>query len=177
MKMSEDKVITSNVIETVSDAAKQAASLMLRKVASEYGLDSNDIFLTYDNGNFVYKVNRGDKVEIVCGQDMRPTNPKEFGKQLRQVLSFISDKRMVSCKSLESVNTIKARNDKYQEQYRNMRKSKLLPQSQLVYRKFTSIMVVDEKSKQSIMVTGEDVNIWDLQNEAHILLSKKVLGD
>jgi hypothetical protein len=84
---------------------------------------------------------------------------------------------MVSCKSLESVNTIKARNDKYQEQYRNMRKSKLLPQSQLVYRKFTSIMVVDEKSKQSIMVTGEDVNIWDLQNEAHILLSKKVLGD
>jgi hypothetical protein len=38
-------------------------------------------------------------------------------------------------------------------------------------------MVVDEKSKQSIMVTGEDVNIWDLQNEAHILLSKKVLGD
>jgi hypothetical protein len=175
--MSTDSVITTSVVETVSEVTRMAANIMLKKVASEYGLSVEDVYLSYDDGHFVYKVKRGDKVEIICGQDMRPTNPKEFGKQLRQVLSFIADKKMVACKSLESVNTIKSRNDKYSEMYKNMRKSKLLPQSQLMYRKFTSIMVVDERSGESVMVSGEDVNIWDLQNEAHILLSKKVLGD
>lgn len=170
-------VITQDVVSIVSEAAKAAAGIMLKKVAPEYGLDGDNLELKFEDGQFVFKINRGDKVVIICGQDMRPTNPKEFGPQLRRALSLIADQKMVACKSIESVNTIKARNDRYAEMFKNMRQKKLLPSHQLVYRKFTTIIVVDEKSGESIMVSGEDVNIWNLQNEAHILLSKKVLGE
>lgn len=170
-------VITPDVISIVSDAARMAAGIMLKKVAAEYGLNGDDLELKFEDGSFVFKINRADKVTIICGQDMRPTNPKEFGPQLRRALALIADQKMVTCKAIESVNTIKARNDRYQEMYRTMRQKKLLPSSQLVYRKFTTIIVIDEKSGESVMVSGEDVNIWNLQNEAHILISKKVLGE
>lgn len=169
--------INAEVINIVSEVTKMAATVALKKLAPEFNLDPNSLELMFDNGSFVWKVNRGDKVQVICGQDMRPSNPKEFGKLLRQVLQFISDNKLHNCVSIEHVNTIKARNDKYAEVYKNMRRSRLLPDGRLQYRKFTSILVYDDVSKESVMVSGENVNIWDLQREAHILLSKKVLGE
>jgi hypothetical protein len=169
--------INQEVISIVSEVTKMAANIMLKKVAGDYKLDANDLELDFEAGNYCWKVSRGDKVRIICGNDMRPTNPKEFGMQLRQVLQFISDNKLRNCVSIESVNTIKARNDKYAEIFKNMRKKKLIPVTQLTYRKFTSVLVYDEVSKESVMVSGEEISIWDLQNEAHILLSKKVLGE
>lgn len=178
--MADSNGITLEVITAVDELTKRAAQIALKRLSGEYGLNVDDLILSFDSGNFVWKAKRLDasgKVEIICGQDMRPSNPKEFGKLLRQVLQFVNDQKLVGCKSIESVNTIKARNDKYQEMYKNMRRSKLIPESRLSYRKYTSILVVDDETKESVMVTGEAVDIWSLQREAHILLSRKVLGE
>ena len=169
-------------LSQVNKIAQAGAIMAAKKYAPEYGLIPENVNLAFESGDFVYKLERNklddSVITIVCGNDMRPTDPKEFGRLLREVLGFVSEQVKHKWVTMESINS---RRKNIEETYDNMTKKQLVNDDRLVYRKFTTIQVIDKATKKSIRLTREIIpgigpSIWDILKEAHILISQKVNG-
>jgi hypothetical protein len=166
--------LSPEALSIIVDNTRKSAQIVLGKMAQRYELNPDDFTMSFDHGAFVYQTERkGDKIHIICGQDMRPTDAREFARLMKEIMQWVIDNK----KKDWHFTSVKSSEKDPSEVYDNMTKKHLIPEGRLKYKKMLSLMLLDEQTNQSIMVTSETLSVWDLYKEAHIKLSKKVLGE
>lgn len=164
--------LPSESLGHIIEQTRIAAQIVCQRYAAMNEL--TDVTLKFENGEFVYKVNRiGDKIEIICGDDMRPTNGKEFNRLMKEVFAYIVSQKKNDWRLVSEISNGK----NVDRQYDNLTNKHLLPEGRIKYMRFTSILLRDDVTGETIKLEAANGNIWDLYKEAHIKLSKKVLGE
>lgn len=173
--------ITTEVVLSVSEKLQKGyKEILLPKIAKEYNLDPSRFELVFDlsnDGNWRTD-NQISVIRIICGSQMRWADPKQFAANLRSAFEVISSQKMLKSLAIVHYETNRKLNERYSEMYDKIRNKKLIPESRLRFSTIATFVLFDEVSKQTVAVTGRDGETFsELRREAHIRLSKKVLGE
>jgi len=176
--MAEASNITDAQAQKYLDFCEKAAREACAALCGRYNLNPEKLSLRFDYtlgmDAWTFNGRAEGNSELIFG--IRPTS-KHFANTLHHALLTISV-QYPRISTLTAVQTNERQNANANAAYdATFSRKKLLASGEYETHTFTSVMLIHKKSRESVMVSGEGISAFSLTNEAHVMLSKKVLGE
>lgn len=161
---------------------EEAGRQTLAKLLEANDLPANCIKLEYGIArNIFYELRKTNEspLEATLALGISPLKQAAFVNTLANAIEMFKRMRVDNTTDFQYLQTDKETNDSFVDTYeRHKMRRKLIPTKRLFYRITTSLYVIDKDTGTSVTITNEDqqVSIWDMQTEAHLRISEKILG-